>query len=197
MTDLSLRQMIRERWRDHIEGKEDVDLKVLADQCALDLLAVPEFRERFLQETVRPVVYDVGIGFVNSSRREAQRSGGGAKRVKLTEVARILEEEGEGRWSKWFEHDPLSGKHILLFKMTKEQALAAAKARRERALPDLRVAGLLELAAGRLQKGQRIEEKWTEAQLDELEQRILVGRAKVSLGPVGVKALHEYAELEA
>lgn len=185
--DASLRQMIREWWKAQIEGKEHVDLKQLAEVGAIHLRQNPEFCARYLEETIRPLVYDVGLGLLNQHRRVDRRDIHERMNVRPTQIARILEEEGQ--WARWMEHDPISGKHILLFKMNKEQALAAAKARRERATPDLRIAGLLELAAGRLRPGQTIEEVWTEQSLSDLESRILVGRPKVTLGPVGAKTV--------
>lgn len=191
MQDLTLRQMIREWWRAQIKGKEDVNVKELAEVGAEQLRQDPTFRERYLEETIRPLVYDVGLSVIQQNRRvhhgENRDADDETRRVNATEVARIIEEES--RWARWLEHDPISGKHIQIFKLTKEQALAAAKARRERATPDLRAAGLLELAAGRLRSGQAIGDVWTDESLTQLEERILVGRPKVTLGPVGAKTV--------
>ena len=44
---------------------------------------------------------------------------------------------------------------------------------------------------GRLKAGQRIEDVWSEEQLAEIESRILVGRPKVTLGPIGMTPVRQ------
>jgi hypothetical protein len=183
----SVHEQIREWWRERLDGREEVSLPELASEGANHFRADAEFCERYLDETLRETVYLVGVGLLSKQRGAVQRSAAPKReQSRLTQVsadqivARI--EDRVPDWSRWMEHDPVSGRHVSLFSMTKKQALAAAEAREKRADPDLRRAALLRLAAGRLDAGQRIEEVWSAELLADIERRLEVVRPTYALG---------------
>lgn len=186
MSEESLRQQIAQWWQDRIEGVEDFSLAELASEGAAHFRQDPEFCERFLDEWLRPTVYQVGMSLLSQERAAVLRDVARpatvpTRRVAAAGVAAAIEEK-PADWSRWLERDPDTGKYVPLFLLTKEQALRAAEAREQRADPDLRRAGLLRMAAGRLGKGQRIENVWTAGQLAEIERTLAIGRPKYSLG---------------
>lgn len=179
MTDSTPRQQIRNWWYGAIEGKEGIDIKTLADQGTAELLPDRAFCDQFLAAFLRPMVYDVGLNLLSAGR--SQGVSNRTVHVTSKDIADVIE-ASPIEWSHWMEYDPTTGRHIALFAMEKEQALAAAKAREKRADPDLRRAALLRLAAGPLAKGQRIDERWTVAQLAEIEAKLELEPPKYSLG---------------
>lgn len=178
----TVRQQIRDWWKEQLAGAEEFDAKVLAAKGAEALRQDPVFCAAFFEEVLTPVVYNVGIHLVSDQRGDIAA---GTHRLTAKEAIAAIDARDDDRdWSRWFERDPASGKHISLFLMTKEQALAAAAARERAAQPDLRRAGLLRLAAGRLTGGQKIGDVWTEDELTVTERRIVVAAPKVSLAPL-------------
>jgi hypothetical protein len=180
----TVRQTIREWWQGQIEGQDDVDVKELASKAVVELQADPDFRSRFFEETLQSVVYNVGIAVVSSLRpRETTQP----RKVSARAVADAIAIRQEIRgvdWSKWLVHDPLSSKHVRFLSMTKEQVLAASKERFDVAATDLRIAGLFQLVAGRMDDGQTVGDAWNEHQLDDIVSRVQVGRPRVSLSAV-------------
>jgi hypothetical protein len=177
MTEPSLRKIIRGWWRDATADQEQVDLKALATRGAAELAQQPDIRDRLIAELFEPLVYDIGLHVLSDQRGHI----GTRTTVKGGDIADALESDGMG-WSHWMEYDPTSGQHILLFAMTKEQALSAAAAREKRADPDLRRAALLRLAAGRVKKGKRLDTAWTAEALADIEAKLVIEPPKYSLG---------------
>lgn len=188
--DLTARKHIRAWFHDAIDGHESIDLTALTDAAVLELQGNREFCARFIGECLRPMVYQIGFTLLSQARSETAAA---MTRMSSQSAAERLE-EGSADWSKWLEYDPGSGRHVLLFALTKEQALAAAEARESRADPDLRRAGLLRLAAGRLEAGQRIDAVWTAESLAEIEGRLRVTRPKYSLGKGTIMELMQEQE---
>lgn len=69
-----------------------------------------------------------------------------------------------------------------------EERREPAKPRNTRLAPDLHRAGLLRIACEQLQPGQKIGEVWSEADLADIEQRLVIVGAKYGLKqPAGVR----------
>jgi hypothetical protein len=223
----TVRQKIREWWKDACEGKDGVSVRDLTPLAAQALRGDPDFCRAFLDETLGPVIYSVGLSVVGEGRvgrpssdpespaasfdlgqptpvadsagASAPQQGQSPRALESAPTRRVGADEiaaaaarraGPIDWSRWMEYDPSSGQHLRLFTMTKAQVLAAKHKRsREQLQPALYNDALLGLIAGRMRDDQRVEDVWTEQALTTLAQRILVGRPKVSLGPVGMPSL--------
>ena len=177
-TGTTVRQTIRAWWREQLADAEGIDLPAATDRGALALRQDPDFRERFLDECLRPMVYEIGLALIS---RERGGAAPGTRKLSAKQIAARIEEDAE-RWSRWLEHDPTTGRHVPFLALTKEQAIAAAVERERRAGGDLRRAALLRLAAGRLEPGQAVGDVWTAEELAVMEERLVVGRPKVTLG---------------
>jgi hypothetical protein len=163
MSQESLRQDVRAWLQDRIEGVTEFSLPAIAAEGARHFRDDTDFCQRFLNEFIEPVVYEVGLSLLSGRRAKIERAASASREVSLVpskptmyvpgEVVATAIEEKPVDWQQWLEHDPETGRHIVLFSMTREQALRAAEAREKRADPDLRRAGLLRLAAGTLEVG--------------------------------------------
>lgn len=179
----SCQGLIRDWWREEIGDTDVVDLSALVDQAMAAMMQDPTFLARFSQEFLRPVVMDVARGFIASERRAYKQPEPKPfvwptlREITSGEAAQRIEQEAPKRdMSKWFEHDPKTGKYLRLSIMVKEQCLAAAENRERRSSGDLTRAGMLRMVAGRLAPGQRVSEVWSEEELERLEQQITVER---------------------
>lgn len=185
MNDSSVRETIREWLEGEVEDCEVFDLPDAASRGFAALRQDKDFCERFLDECLRPMIYSVGMGMLTQRRGQVVRAMDAPRTVKhgASHVAAVIEHEAKpADWSKWMEFDPSTNRHVALFSMTKEQALAAAEFREKRTDADLHRAGLLRLAAGKLLPGQRIAEVWTADELADIEARLEVSRPTYSLG---------------
>lgn len=175
--------LIREWWKEEVGNADVLDVPAMVDQAVAALLSDPTFLGRFAEEFLRPVVADVAREFMAGERRAFKESAPKPfvwpRLQELTsgDVAKRIEDEAPKRdMGRWFEHDPKTGKYIRLGYMVKEQCLAAAEKREQRATGDLTRAGMLRMVAGRLNPGQRVSEVWSEDELERLEQQITVER---------------------
>jgi hypothetical protein len=174
------RRQIREWWFIQLSSEESVDIKDIADRGFEEFIQDDAFCRSFLQDALRATLYEIGIS-INSQGKRGSRVK--STRYSASEAADIIEAGTDTtRFTNWLEYDPTSGKHITLMALTREQALAAAEARERRVEPDMRRAGLLRLAAGRLDAGQRIQDVWTVQQIAEIETQLVVPRPTYSLG---------------
>lgn len=186
-SESSVRQRIREWWRDHIEDKAEVDIKVLTDAAAAEFGQDPGFTDRFVAEVMKPVIYNIGLAVVSDlrpTRAPSQRT------AKASEVATAIEGKGMD-WSRWLLHDPKSGKHVIFKAMTKDQVRAASKERYARGESENRIGGFLELVAGKMRDGETVGDAWPDEQLTILVGRLIVSKPKVSLGPIGMTPIAE------
>ena len=155
----------------------------MVDRAIADMLEDSTFLARFSEEFLRPVVLEVAREFIASERRAYKDPEPKPfvwptlREITSGEVAQRIEQDAPKRdMTKWFEHDPKTGKYLRLSIMVKEQCLAAAENRERRAGGDLTRAGMLRMVAGRLAPGQRVSEVWSEEELERLEQQITVDR---------------------
>ena len=122
MADVTTRRIIRDWWRQAIDGQESVDARELARAGADELIQDDEFRTAFLGEFLYSIVYDIGQNLMASDRAYI-RSGDQFKTRE--QLAREIRAEGEEEavnrtWAAWLEYDPISKVNIALSEMTKE-----------------------------------------------------------------------------
>lgn len=185
VTASTVRQRIRDWWKSQLDGQTEADLKALTDRGKAELRQDPDFATRYLEETLGPVMYDIGLSLVSHAREREpappeSTTGSGRRIVSAVRVAAAIEREPPD-WSKWLEYDPLSGKHRQLLTLTREQAEAAADFRERRAAPDLHTAALLRQLITPLAPGQAIGEHWSEEAVTALGRRLVVERPKIKL----------------
>jgi hypothetical protein len=175
--------LIREWWKEQMGDLDMVDPKEMADYAIEAMLQDATFLARFSEEFLRPVVLDVAREVFASGRRAYKEQEPKPfvwptlREIATGDMAQRIEEDAPKRdMTKWFEHDPKTGKYLRLGIMVKEQCLAAAESRERRATGDLTRAGMLRMVAGRLAPGQRVSEVWSEEELERLEQQITVER---------------------
>lgn len=153
---------IREAWRARM-APGSVRIPAAATEIAATLRRDAAFCAAFLDDTLRQTVYEEGIDLVSRDRTVATRVATGA------EVASLVADGIRGSpWERWLERDPATGAHVRLVDMTREQLLAAAGSREERAKTERRRADFDRALAARLRDGQRVRERWTTDEIDAL-----------------------------
>jgi hypothetical protein len=181
MTSQSSRTIIRQWWKQAIDGQEAVDPKVFARKCADELVTDPAFCATFLAEFVYETAYNMGQLIV-SANRSMLRCGDTYKTRDALKREIAEEAEQSHEWSKWMENDKDTGVLVSFKAMTKEQVFTAALTREDRGYQELRDAAFFRAVAGKMQAGQIVGDVWSDAELDYLRKNIDV-KATISLKP--------------
>lgn len=187
----TLTSEIRQRWHEVYATESDFARDEVARDIADSYELSAEFCRQFALESWYPTVVRLGMAVGNELRSQRNERASETKVLTATEVAdriAIPDSNGRSRWAKWFEYDPISKRQVNILELTKEQGLAAAQHRRKQRLaPEQEAVGIIELAVGRLQPGQKIGDVWTEEELDDLAGRLIISRTKYTLGPPNAK----------
>ncbi len=192
MAEHDSRRVIRTWWKDQLSRLESVDIKVMSGECASALRNDPEFCAAFVDAFLEKAVYEIGIGTLSADRAYL-RKGDQATPVAslIAEVDAEIQQDTltrSVRWAAWKEYDPAAGLHIPLLQMTKEQCFRAATYREDRAKTDMQDGLWLRLIAGKLRKGDIVQDVLSGEDLDELRKVAERQKRKTSLPVVTRKA---------
>lgn len=176
MAESTARQMIREWWRQALDGQESVDLKAFAKEGAGELLNDPDFREAFLGEFVYSAVYESGMRILATNRTYIRSGDNFKTRDQWSKEIRdeAADEDVSKTWAAWLEYDPISKINIAIPMMTKAQLLAAAQRRREQGRQELVDGEWFALLAGRMNDDQVASDVWTEADAMKIRENIQI-----------------------
>lgn len=192
MAEHDSRRVIRSWWKDQLSRLESVDIKVMSGECASVLRNDPEFCAGFVDAFLENAVYEIGIGTLSTDRAYL-RKGDRATPVAslIAEVDAEIQQDTitrSVRWAAWKEYDPDAGLHVPLLQMTKEQCFRSATYREDRAKTDMQDALWLRLIAGKLRKGDIVQDVWSGEDLDELRKVAETKKRQASLPVVSRKA---------
>ena len=133
---VQLRQWIREA----TENQNEVRLTDVVNEAMSHFQADSDFVGRFLEETMKPMVYEVAQEYLAANRNQY-----------IQQVTRSIQEGKQPRsgvFVNWMEH--AGTRHISLMEMTRRDLFMAAEERQERGDHELAVAGLWRHIAGQL-----------------------------------------------
>lgn len=192
MAEHDSRRVIRAWWKDQFSRLESVDVKLTSKTCSKALRNDPEFCAAFVEAFLEQAVYEIGISTL-ASDRSYLRKGDRATPVAslIAEVDAEIKQDAltrSVRWAAWKEYDPAAGLHIPLLQMTKEQCFRAATYREDRAKTDMQDALWLRLIAGKLRKGDIVQDVWSGEDLDELRKVAETKKRQTSLPVASRKA---------
>jgi hypothetical protein len=166
MTANSVRSRIREIVRTRIEDEDEISLPNLTDALVTLLRGDEPFMEEFIRISLRSEVYAQVSAAVAGSRNLVLFGD-----TAMSEDA--IEKRSDAfasRFLGWFEHS--GERHVRLMDMTKEDLLASASERRKRGNREYVIAELWTQLAGKLKKGQRVEERFTAEEIEAMYSRI-------------------------
>lgn len=192
MAEHDSRRVIRAWWKKELAKLDEVNIALMSKECAAALRHDPEFCTAFLDAFLQNAVYEIGIGTLSSDRAYL-RKGNRATPVAslIAEVDAEIQQDTitrSARWAAWKEYDPDAGLHVPLLQMTKEQCFRAAIYREDRAKTDMQDALWLRLIAGKLRKGDIVQDVLSGEDLDELRKLAETKKRQTSLPVVSRKA---------
>jgi hypothetical protein len=167
------------RWiKEQVEDGDEFRMPEIAKAAVEEFENNVEFCRQFTRDNLYQVAYDLVQSTVAMTRGRSS-----FKRVGDSLVnERGLEQRRRqlrSRWAAWLEH--AGGRTIRLAVMTKHDLLAAAAERRSRADEEVTRAAFMEQIAATLGETERVGERYTSDQLDELWRR-LTGEDSSSAG---------------
>ena len=110
-------------WWARFEEGGEANLRVLTRKAVAELGKDPDFRDRFIDEFLYPVLHDIGQRLLAEYRGKLRTSSGLQAQVEQD----LAEPETADRWRKWLQYDPKKGVHVPLLDMTKTQVTAASR----------------------------------------------------------------------
>lgn len=165
-TENSARSRIREIVRNRIEAEDEISLPELTDALVTLLRGDEQFMDEFVAEALRSEVYAQVSAAVAGSRRLVQVGDFAMTSEAIEKRAQAF----ASRFLGWFEHS--GARHVRLMDMTREDLLTSASERRKRGQREYSIAALWTQLASGLEGGQRVEERFTAAEIEALYERI-------------------------
>lgn len=180
---MKTRTTVAKLFRTKIGEADEFRVPEVTDAIVAEIQADPDLLASFVKESLRPMVYTIGLAELARWRQQKEGEGievvltgeYGATRETITRKATIRRLQ----WLSRAEH--VGDRHMLLETMEREHLLTAAEERETRAEAEAHVARFLRAVASRLQPGETVGERFKDEQLDEIYR-------SVSLGPVAATA---------
>lgn len=158
------RQQIREWLKDQIEGKGSVDLPELVNKGTDHFLKDEEFVRGLVEDALRPLIYRMGIGIMQASRGERVIELG--EEIVAQSEFQKRAKRLQSRWATWMEH--AGDRYVRFMEMDKADLITAAEERLCRASTEAAIANFQKLLAGKLKKNERVGDRFTPEQLDDM-----------------------------
>lgn len=155
----SARTQVREWIRELTEGKNEVRLVEITSDALNHFTADGEFVQRFLAETLRPMVHELAQECLAAGRAQY-----------IDQVTRSIQEgkaPRSGVFASWFEH--AGDKHINIMEMTRRDLFLAANERQDRGEHEIALAGLWrEMASKLTSPAMKVKTKFKEDDIREM-----------------------------
>lgn len=167
----SARAVIRDMWRERVDGAETVDTGETAREIRDALLEDPVFCRAYAETFLLDTVTVIGHALFQADKRFIRD---GNRLTTPTALREDIKREVARSFANWMAWVPAEKVKVALPEMTKEQLLAACGDERERAMTGFVTSEFYRLIAGKLAPGQRVKDRWTDDQLADLQRRINV-----------------------
>lgn len=167
----STRSQLRAWITSELQDQAEIKLPALSQKAIEVFSQQPVFIRSLLEEMLPSMVYDLAKSVVSGTRNNGDERQFIAGDSVMTQQA--IKERGRqisSRWKNFLEHT--GDRHVRLLDMTKSDLLQAAQERRQRGLTELRYANLWEELASKLKDNQKVGDKFTEEQIERMNQRI-------------------------
>lgn len=162
--DAARRKQLREWLKERIENRDSVNLPELADEATEFFSDKPQFVREAMAEMMHGYVYEMGQKILKDTRGEHVFMLGD-EAVTDTEFKKRSKVLGK-RFMDWMEHT--GDDYERLMTLQAPQLTDAARARERQANTQLRVASFLRRVASGLSDGQRVEDRYSAEELEEL-----------------------------
>ena len=157
------KRVIRDWWRQQLEGKEEIDLDALTDAALAELRKDSGFLDAVLDTVVRDIVRDTGSRVI--AKRPGMVATNGHRHVTRAVLIAEIEAEIAERPLAFLQEQDRAGRPRNLLDMTYEQVIAAAQDRYDAGRDNLRRAALYKMLAEEMQTGQRVRDRWTDEEI--------------------------------
>lgn len=170
----SAASQIRFMFTELVNGHDEINVPALTDQIVERLREDPDLSRLMIEQMVRPTVYEIGLSVLSQWRREKMLVNQDVVTVGDTAVTRDeLQKRSQIRRLQWlFRPEHAGVHHIRLRAMTRQDLLTAAGEREGRAKTELIMAALLRHIASKLQDGERVSDRFSDAEIDVLYRNI-------------------------
>lgn len=166
---MSARGQVRAWVQRTVADEDEVMVPVLREQALRHFGGDQVFMQQLFAEAVGDMIYDLALSVMAQSRgRQNVIELGDAITSKDGITRRTLKLRQQ--WNLWREH--AGDRHYLLLNMTRDQLLLAARERRARAGRELDVAELWERLAEMMIGEEKVGDKFTEDQIEEINANI-------------------------
>lgn len=162
-TERTARSELRDWLREKMEGVDEVKVPELSTAAYDHFTKRRDWVARFVAEQMPAMVYDLSREFVAQSRGQMRTMGDKVVSAdKFKQAAR-----NQPVFRKWMER--VGDRHVRLMEMNREDLLAAAKERTDRAGTEIRIARLWRKLADGLEGGQTVRERYTPQEIERLQ----------------------------
>jgi aromatic ring-cleaving dioxygenase len=161
------------RWvRAQIADREEVSIPDLRNQAIEHFEKDRAFMRSLLTAFMRTSLYDIVQHVVGSTRGLTLL---GDTVVTEDGIDQRVSAARASRWDRWLEH--VGDKHLRLMDMTREDVLQAITEREQRIESERSVVRILSAIYARLEGGQRVRERFTAAEIEQLRRSLDGGAA--------------------
>jgi hypothetical protein len=160
--ELTARAQLRQWVMQQVNGKAQLEIPELCDEAVDHFSKDRPFVRTFLNEAMRPMVYQVVQQVVSASREYVVLG----DEVVSQAVVRARSKPLLGRFTKWMEH--AGDRHYRFMDLTREQVVLAIEERKKRVSGELTVIALEEHVMTKLQPGERVRDRFTAEGLEQL-----------------------------
>lgn len=161
-----LRAWVAEQIEAAIAANESISTPALTTRAVEHFRTDPEFVEALMRERFTTTVYNVIVEKIGTSRRYIRHGDSATPREQFARLAEQL----ASRWDHWLEHTGAVSVPVLA--MTKADLQAAAAERTRRGTQQFHVAALWRTLAEGLQDGERVGDRYTAEQIEQLYQSL-------------------------
>ncbi len=163
----SIRSRVREWVQNEIKDETEVSIPTLTASALAHFRGDQAFIQGLMQEMLRPMVYELALAVVQSSRGSLVTLGDTI--VTRDEVAKKARTRNV--WGTWLEH--AGDRHVALLDMTREDLLLAATERQDRGEHELELAKLWRKLADGLEGGQVVRERFSAEEIEKVRAALM------------------------
>lgn len=170
----STRRQLRDWVKEQIAGKTEVHSPTVADAAVLHFSDDREFIVAFLNEMLRPMIYQTVVQVMKATRGAGDVIVLGddvVTRDVATERARTM----RNKWTGWLERS--GTRHVRLMEMRRDDLLLAADEREKRGATEYELAALWRALAERLEGNEKVAERFSADEIERVRTSLATGKA--------------------